>query len=187
MQKMHRIATWPVAEFLPWIGEGCTVTHEGIVGGTSSLRMRTFKEKGTDCVVCGIKGTFFALECQEYISKKDGKTVKHGSYHVNLYAQRDDGSLRLLTHDHIFPTAHGGCNTMKNSTTMCEKCNNNKGSKMPTNEFVAVHGGETGPYRELVPNQPRIKPVLSAKERHEARQRHYQNHLAKQATLQVTA
>jgi len=38
-------------------------------------------------------------------------------------------NIKKLTKDHIHPLSRGGKNTWKNVTTLCQKCNNRKGSK----------------------------------------------------------
>jgi len=48
-----------------------------------------------------------------------------------------------MTKDHIIPKSAGGANHMDNLQTMCDQCNNRKGSKLPEEyitETVAPFG-----------------------------------------------
>lgn len=80
-----------------------------------SIRLQCFKDLGTTCVKCGLKGEFFAIE-----SKSDERP------HLNLYGIRD-GEEILITHDHIIPKSKGGKDFIGNSQTMCAYCNHEKG------------------------------------------------------------
>lgn len=82
----------------------------------NSLRLVTFKTKGTECVSCGIRGEFFALEGEE------GKRP-----HLNLYARRGKREV-LMTKDHILPVSRGGRDHLNNMQTMCSSCNARKGN-----------------------------------------------------------
>ena len=137
---MHSAGIMTLDEMLPNIGEGNSIVFAGIGIRTGSLRMRTFKEKGCDCVVCGARGAFFSIECSVKTNRKTGERRPMNNWHANLYGRKADGSIILMTHDHIWPLAYGGYDTIKNSTTMCVKCNNNKADKLPTQEFIAKHG-----------------------------------------------
>lgn len=139
--NMESIAVYPVDIILPQIGpeQKILVNDEHWVGA-SSLRMQTFKEKGVDCVVCGCKGAYFSAERQIWRNKLKERPFV-GSYHFNLYGITPTGTLRLMTHDHIIPLSNYGANTLENSTTMCEKCNSKKGSKIPSADFVRKYGG----------------------------------------------
>lgn len=75
-----------------------------------SSRFSLFR-KNRCCVCCGVKGTVMGL-CF------GGNAVPH----FNLYAEVD-GSLRLMTKDHIVPRSRGGSNGQANFQTMCTKCN----------------------------------------------------------------
>lgn len=146
---MERLQIFSVEEMEPYIiNDGKAIfVHKDEIARSNSLRMVTFKEKGSNCVVCGCQGAFYSMERLISQYKKTG-APKVAGYHINLYGVMPDGTVRLMTHDHIYPRCHGGLNTLENSTTMCEKCNCSKASKMPTPEFVAIHGGATGPYKE---------------------------------------
>lgn len=90
---------------------------------TTSLRYKTFIEKGYKCVCCGRTGTYYALE------KSKGSNQNRA--HFNLYSNDDV----LMTKDHILPKSKGGIDRIENMQTMCTICNNEKGSTIP-NEFV---------------------------------------------------
>jgi len=95
-----------------------------------SQRLRCFKRSRT-CVKCGLEGTIMSVDT--FISTSD-----RDSTHVNLYAVFE-GETRLMTKDHIMPKAAGGANHMDNLQTMCDQCNNRKGSSIIT-ETVAPFG-----------------------------------------------
>jgi hypothetical protein len=86
-------------------------------------RLRTFIEKGTTCVKCGLEATHFAAE-------KD-KLQKTRKYHINLWGTKGDKEI-LFTHDHIIPKSKGGPDRIENCQTMCEPCNGKKGSNYET-------------------------------------------------------
>jgi 5-methylcytosine-specific restriction endonuclease McrA len=83
----------------------------------SSLRLRTFATHGIECVDCGVKASFFAMERHRFDEK----------YHLNLWAVRDDGEQVLMTHDHILARSLGGADNIANTQTMCMICNFEKG------------------------------------------------------------
>lgn len=83
----------------------------------SSLRLRTFATHGIECVDCGVKAVFFAME-------RHHMDVK---YHINLWAVRDNGQQVLMTHDHILARSLGGADNIANTQTMCMDCNFEKG------------------------------------------------------------
>jgi 5-methylcytosine-specific restriction endonuclease McrA len=83
----------------------------------SSLRLRTFATHGIECVDCGVKGAFFAMERHHMDAK----------YHINLWAVRDNGQQVLMTHDHILARSLGGADNIANTQTMCMDCNFEKG------------------------------------------------------------
>lgn len=83
----------------------------------SSLRLRTFATYGTECVDCGIKASFFAIE------RHQGDV----NYHINLWAINSDGKQVLMTHDHILARSLGGADNISNTQTMCMICNFEKG------------------------------------------------------------
>lgn len=94
----------------------------GILVKMTSQRYKLFKEKGCDCVSCGVKGSFFAIE------KTKGQADE--TYHLNLYAIDNNGNQVLMTKDHILPKSKGGKNSLINYQPMCVICNNLKSDKI---------------------------------------------------------
>jgi hypothetical protein len=95
----------------------------GVPCHTSSLRLFTFKTKGCECIECGIKAIFFAVECPFSKSPPDVPMV----HHMNLYALDAEGKEVLMTHDHILARCLGGADKLDNTQPMCEHCNSKKG------------------------------------------------------------
>lgn len=94
----------------------------GQVVNSTSLRLRTFLEKGTKCFCCGLEATHFAVE-------RDLATAsRNGGYHLNLWGVKD-GEEVLFTHDHILARALGGKDQIENTQTACCYCNWEKGSR----------------------------------------------------------
>ena len=86
---------------------------------TTSLRYKTFIEKGYSCACCGRTGVYYALE------KSKGSNKNRA--HFNLYSSDDV----LMTKDHILPKSKGGADCIENMQTMCTICNRAKGSSVP--------------------------------------------------------
>lgn len=165
---MESIGLLQLHEMLPLIGEGNIYTHapgtpEALAIRVGSLRMRTFKEKGTDCVVCGCRGAVFSIERHTKLIKATGQRRGMGHWHINLYGRNSAGKILLMTHDHIWPRSQGGYDIMQNSTTMCEKCNNRKADKLPTAEFVAVHGCAYDPHFTRHDGNIQRAPIIQTK------------------------
>jgi len=114
----------PIDQVLPLLEPVVTPTSRTLLLGslvrTGSLRLVTFKTRGTKCCVCGIEGVFFSVE-----KPIRDRTAK--SYHINLYTEVNGGH-RLITADHIVARSDGGSNRIENMQTMCCICNGNKGS-----------------------------------------------------------
>jgi 5-methylcytosine-specific restriction endonuclease McrA len=85
----------------------------------ATLRLQTFASRGYACCICGVRGSFFALE---RVNAKE-------SYHLNFYAVDRAGEECLMTRDHIQPRALGGQDNLSNSRTMCLLCNNKLGEE----------------------------------------------------------
>lgn len=94
---------------------------DGDMIGMGSQRYQVFKYKGTTCVCCGLKGSYFAKERQRNVE----------TYHFNLYGINEDGLEVLMTKDHIIPKSKGGKNELENYQPMCTICNREKADKMP--------------------------------------------------------
>jgi len=135
--KYERIGVYPPEDVLPF----CTYNADGTwnhqpeereylgqMVKMDSIRYRTFVAKGLKCCVCGIEGTFFALERHIAFSKKQQKANPNGRYHFNLYGIDENGEEVLITKDHIIPVSKGGKDTFKNLQTMCTNCNFEKGA-----------------------------------------------------------
>lgn len=90
----------------------------GLLVKVGTLRLRTFLYKGTQCDICGLKATHFALE-------RDVASEIDSSYHLNLWGIKE-GQEILFTHDHIRSRACGGKDDISNSRTCCSLCNENK-------------------------------------------------------------
>lgn len=86
----------------------------------SSLRYLCFM-KSLECVNCKLKGNIIFIE----------KFPNDKFPHANLYHRRKDGSLMLMTKDHIIPKSKGGKDHIDNLQTMCSACNEVKGSQIP--------------------------------------------------------
>jgi 5-methylcytosine-specific restriction endonuclease McrA len=108
-----------------------------------SKRYRCFK-KQQNCVRCGIKGRYFALE-----QHRDAPRP-----HFNLYGIRRINGRKvevLLTKDHIYPVSKGGSNRRENFQTMCAYCNNAKGDKVTEQEKAIV-----SKVRQLMPHMSQM-------------------------------
>ena len=130
--SMQRIKTFSIEEVEAMVKEdviGCQCSngdkksHSIVVDGydvyTTSLRYKTFIEKGYKCVCCGRTGAYYALE------KSHGSNANRA--HFNLYSEDDV----LMTKDHILPKSMGGANRIENMQTMCTICNCEKGNAVP--------------------------------------------------------
>lgn len=84
-----------------------------------SIRLQCFKLSKV-CVECGLEGTIMSLDTFTSNSDRQG-------FHFNLFGEKD-GKSRLMTKDHIVPKSKGGKDYIGNLQTMCDKCNNRKGS-----------------------------------------------------------
>lgn len=86
----------------------------------TSLRYMCFMQTAK-CTCCGIEGNIVFIE----------KFPNDKYPHANLYHRRKDGSLMLMTKDHIIPKSKGGRNHINNLQTMCSACNETKGNRIP--------------------------------------------------------
>lgn len=100
-------------------GNRASIEVDGFQVYKRSLRYQTFYNKGLKCVCCGKEGTHFKLD---YDRDTDPQTTSRR--HFNLYAE--DGTL--MTKDHIKPKKWGGLDSLDNMQTMCQVCNETKGS-----------------------------------------------------------
>ena len=130
-----RIAKFNLDAVLPFIGKGNPPkTYADKPVKMNSLRYQVFKKSGTKCKVCGLEGIFFALEKDKFVEGDLG-------FHLNLYGLSRDGEEILMTKDHILPKSKGGADKLTNLQTLCIKCNNAKGNKIPRRKkYMWVHG-----------------------------------------------
>jgi 5-methylcytosine-specific restriction endonuclease McrA len=140
-----RIGKFSLDEVLDFIGPFQKVYMDKIVK-MGSHRYQLFKNKGTTCVKCGLKGEFFALEKQEQKHTVKGKELPDSDkYHFNLYGYDENGNEVMLTKDHILPRSKGGENELRNYQTLCYNCNWEKADKYEEGEINREIGvsGET--------------------------------------------
>lgn len=91
--------------------------------------IKLYKEKGTVCTCCEIKGAYF------YLERSYGPPhIIYSDWHLNLYALNKYGQEVLMTKDHITPKSKGGPNTLENYQPMCSVCNERKGDKSTSNK-----------------------------------------------------
>lgn len=95
-----------------------------------SGRYRMFKKKGTTCITCGFKGTYFALERH--------KKANHVKFHFNCYGKDKKGNERMITKDHIIPRALGGPDHLYNYQPMCDRCNAEKEDGYYTMDPISI-------------------------------------------------
>lgn len=108
---------------------------EGYKVYARSLRYMTFYQKGTTCVCCGRKGSYFKLEGDENSTRR----------HFNLYC--DDGTL--MTKDHILPKSLGGLDVIDNMQPMCRECNEKKGNGKGTQIISVKKNGDIKEYHSI--------------------------------------
>jgi hypothetical protein len=84
----------------------------------TTLKLLTFKHKGTVCSCCGLEAQYFTL---------DKNKAKEAKFHMGLYAEVA-GKEVIFTRDHIKPKSDGGEDTLENMQTQCEDCNQAKGN-----------------------------------------------------------
>lgn len=137
LSAYERMATVSIEKGLQTLKDNASrATILGTDVSTRGLRLHTFLTKGTSCYVCGISGTFFAVE------RGRGET---GGFHLNLWAVAPNGREVLMTHDHVLARALGGSNDISNSETCCGPCNWRKGKK----EARSVQLLRAGPESEI--------------------------------------
>lgn len=112
----------PVEDVLNIIKQGYKkvfINNERV--GVYSVRLQTFLKSQT-CACCGAKAIYFRIE-------KPLKDIvqKHGG-HLELYCEKADGTIDMMTKDHIYPKSRGGSESLDNMQTMCLTCNMAKGN-----------------------------------------------------------
>ena len=117
----RRRAKWEVSRMVrPAPYRGCSSSDHGgeepdqrplLLGvpcHTNGLRLFTFKTKGCDCVLCGLKGSWFAIEPEPHQTASDQNRDAEipadigDPYHLNLYAVKDGVEI------HDDPRSHPG-------------------------------------------------------------------------------
>lgn len=141
--RYERDGIFNLEEVLPYIGG--EREFNGDVLKLISSRYKLMK-KSLVCVSCGIEGLYFAKErCvkrhTQYIKGGHGAKIvtftvanRNGevpSWHLNLYAMREDGREVMMTKDHIIPKSKGGRNEDWNYQMLCMPCNCKKGCVIP--------------------------------------------------------
>lgn len=129
--KNHvRFAAYPPAALFSWyretVGDRMRLFDTEIT--INRHRVNTFVQN-TKCVCCGIEGNVFFLERH----KNDQEYARS----LNLYAIKD-GSMVLMTVDHVLPDSLAGRYSTLNFQTMCSECNRLKQNFMSADEIARV-------------------------------------------------
>lgn len=99
--------------------------ENGLSVNCKSTRMKMFiYYHKTQCVCCGIKTAFAAVETGN----------DKPEYHMNFYALTEKGEEVLMTWDHIKPKSLGGTNGQSNAQCLCVICNCLKGNSHTIDE-----------------------------------------------------
>lgn len=121
--QFKRIKIYPLSilsEFTSFEKSNEVKELEGLFIRTYSLRHILFMQN-SNCVVCGLKGKFIALEQLE-----DPTVLINNQGQLNMYGINKKGKEVLFTKDHTFPYCKGGPTHLDNLTTMCIDCNKKK-------------------------------------------------------------
>ena len=121
MERAGKLSLQEVLAHIPKRESGKPVI-QSFFGHKISLakkRLRVFLYKGTNCILCKLPASFFAVE------KLKGDEHK---WKLNLYAVDELNDEVLITIDHIHPKSLGGDNEMNNLQPMCFHCNVRKGN-----------------------------------------------------------
>lgn len=97
-------------------GKNNNLTLHGFSMKASSLRYQLFNSRKQECVSCGLKASFWALQSADKSTRP----------HLNLYGVNNEGDILLFTRDHIVPRALGGGDNLSNLQVMCDVCNLHK-------------------------------------------------------------
>jgi 5-methylcytosine-specific restriction endonuclease McrA len=106
---------------LATVERNAEAVFEGFRVHLDSLRYQVFL-RSTVCAHCGLKGTVFLLQ------QSPGTPPDRA--HFNLFGRTPDGTLVMMTKDHIHPRAKGGKNQIANLQTLCAPCNSKKGKSI---------------------------------------------------------
>jgi 5-methylcytosine-specific restriction endonuclease McrA len=96
---------------------------------TVTPKRLTAFQQNMKCVCCGREGTLFLAE--RHVNDNCGQ-------YINLYSITSNGTLVLMTVDHILPDSLGGMYGKNNFQTMCRPCNALKGNSMTDEEINKV-------------------------------------------------
>jgi hypothetical protein len=134
LSNVRRYETFKIKEILTLIKLEYSKNKRIKLGGKlvniGSIRLKTFKNDGTVCKICGLKASFFALE------QCNGQTT----FHLNLYGKNEFGAEVLFNSDHIIPKSHcGDKSSLSNRQTLCEKCNSEKSDRLEVIDETGIH------------------------------------------------
>lgn len=119
-------AIYPASKIFPFIDKG---NRYKLLAGYSvrinSSALRMFK-KSPKCKHCGVEGNTFVL-------LRDKKT-QTSRPHLAFFHKQKNGTLLLMTKDHVLPKSKGGENRQENIQTLCQICNGAKGNKVEGTE-----------------------------------------------------
>jgi len=91
-------------------------------------RYIVMKRDNCTCQHCGRVGTVMLLERMMPLDNNPKNIYREP--HFNLYHVQPDGSMILMTMDHIHPKSRGGRNSIENYQLLCEPCNRKKKNKV---------------------------------------------------------
>lgn len=125
-----RIGAISLAEGLEYIRQSRFLTRRkqtlfGVEVVFDGNRLATFLYKGTDCVNCENKGSYFAIERCRW------ENINTERFHPNLWGINRFGHHFMMTSDHIIPKSKNGSGRISNRQPMCVQCNNKKGDLLP--------------------------------------------------------
>jgi len=168
---MITLARFQLDDILPHVGTGkpkirLSTDRGDFTVKASSSRLECLK-RNQACVRCQRKGNLWVLEMSvqrpatvgincfvqdcPWCALKHPKTpVGTETPHLNLYHQGKNGSLLLMTQDHIMPKHAGGSNDIENLQTMCRECNSYKGGMLPEEYREVMSKHERASYSKRV-------------------------------------
>jgi len=160
---MISLAQFKLNDILPYVGTGKPKIRLNTDRGPFTVRASSSRleclRRNQECVRCLRKGNLWVLEMSvqrastvavncfiedcPWCALKHTKTrVGTETPHLNLYHHGKNGSLLLMTQDHIFPKHAGGSNDIENLQTMCRECNSYKGGMLPEEYRKVIHNNE---------------------------------------------
>lgn len=134
-KKLQKAKPWevnPVAVYLfDELYDGLHPLDLFLKKNPKSSRLRLFKHKGLSCVRCGVVA-------DRIITWQESAQLGTDRIHVDLFASRNDGSLVMMTKDHIIPRSKGGPHALVNLQPMCSNCNEKKADKDEPH-YIDIH------------------------------------------------